>query len=225
MFSKRLTALAAIAASLLCLSGAHAATLISVGFYNPAVDAGIVTVASGADAVVFGGADGVFNINLVTGATGTNTFNTSSNNFATGAGTMNVYVTLSGITDPLGTFALLSAFTSNTLGNATVTEKTFFDSGNGLWGTTGTSQLLASQAFASPGTASATNLVDVLLAPYSVTAVYTITALGAGAFANSTINISAETPLPGTLPLIAGGLGALWMVGRKRRTRKSSVVA
>jgi hypothetical protein len=46
-----------------------------------------------------------------------------------------------------------------------------------------------------------------------------------GAGGQYNLSVTSATPLPGTLPLIAGGLGALWMVGRKRKARKSPAVA
>jgi hypothetical protein len=228
MFSKRLTALAAVAASLVWASTASAVT-VSIGLQQTGVNGGAITIPGTevqlADFASFAGSYGSFNLNATSGIVGNGSFNTNSNNQASAAGTLNVYITAQGITDPTGILAALSSFTENILNTTitSVTEQTFLDPNNNLWGTT---FLLASHVFSGSGlqTASSLNFGDVGDGPYSITALYTIVATGAGG-ANSTINISAETPLPGTLPLIAGGLGALWMVGRKRKARKSPAVA
>jgi len=223
MFSKRLVALAGIAASFLWVSAAHAATLVTIGLQEASENGGAITTeASGADSAIFGGAYGPFNINLVTGLTGTNTFNTSSNNSASGAGTLKVYVTLQGLTEPIGALAVLSSFTENIIDPtiSSVTEATYFDPANGLFELT---TPLASHVFSGVGLAAASSLdlIDILSTdPFSVTALYTIVATGAGT-SNSTINVSAVTPIPGTLPLLAGGLGLLWAVGKKRKARRS----
>jgi hypothetical protein len=227
MISKKLIASAGIAASLVWASTANAATLISIGLQQAGVNGGAITGvgSSGTDSANFNGAYGDFNINLVTGLAADNAFSTTSNNHAMKAATLNVFVTLQGIDDPTGAFAVLSAFTENGLPSGfSVTETTYFNSDNALFGT---NTFLATKTFTGPVTNdsdSSLAFVNVLTTPYSVTAKYTIVAGGAGT-ANSTITISAETPLPGTLPLIASGLGALWMVGRKRKARKTPAVA
>jgi hypothetical protein len=222
MFSKRLVALAGIAASLAWVSTANAVTTVSIGLQEASQNGGAISnVASGADFAVFGGSYGpIFNVTIDSGSLGSNSFNTQSQNQFSGAGTLTVYVTASGLTDPTGLFAALSSFTENSLASGiSVTQQTYFNASDAIFGT---ETLLGEHTFTGPfvttQTESSLDLVNVLATPFSITAKYTIVAQNAGSN-NSTINISAETPLPGTLPLIAGGLGALWMVGRKRKQK------
>ena len=223
MFSKRLVALGGVAASFLWVSAANAVT-VSIGLQQSTVNGGAITnEGSGIDNFSIASISyGTFSSNVASGLTGFggNSFSTNSNNTASSAGTLKVYVTLSDITDPLGVLNVLSSFTENILTTGiSVTEATYFDSGNGVFALTTS---LASHLFTGPLTnasADATNLVDILSAPYSITALYTIVATRPGG-ANSTINIVASTPLPGTLPLLAGGLGVLWAVGKKRKARR-----
>jgi hypothetical protein len=226
MISKRLTVLAGIAASLVWVSTANAVT-VSIGLQAAGVNSGNITdEGSAADHLSFDGSYGAFNINTVAGTAADGTFATNSQNHASSAGTLTVYVTASDISDPIGTFNVLSVFSQNSLpAGFTVTEESFFDQNNEKFSTT---TPLGSHSFNGPVTvpvnASSLDLVTVLTGLYSVTAKYTIVATGSGT-ADSAIHISAETPLPGTLPLIAGGLGALWMVGRKRKARKAPMAA
>jgi hypothetical protein len=227
MISKRLIASAGIVTALFWASAASATT-VSIGLQEASQNGGAVTqMATGSDFAVFGGSYGsIFNITIDSGSLGNTQFITQSQNQFSGAGTLKVYVTASGLTDPTGAFAVLSSFTENALASGvSVTQQTYFNADNAIFGT---ETLLGQHTFTGPfvttQTASSLNLADVLQTPYSITALYTIVTTVAGSN-NSTIDMSVQTPLPGTLPLIAGGLGALWMVGRKRKVRKTPAVA
>jgi hypothetical protein len=228
MFGKKLIASAGIAASLVWASTANAATVVAIEFQE---NGGPITVPVGefqsADFASYVGSFGSWIVNNTSGSSDdtTNSFGTTSLNKATKASTLDVYVTLLGIEDPTGLLNVKSVFTQNSLpAGFTVTEATYFKPNNELWGTDPSAILIASHPFSSPDTFTSNDLVNVLTAPFAVTARYTIVANGAGQ-ALSTIDINAQTPLPGTLPLIASGLGALWMVGRKRKARKAPAVA
>jgi hypothetical protein len=239
MFGKKLIASAGIATALLWASAANATT-ISIGFKEDG--GGITTVATGTTPIVVytggfgpGGAvplgTGDFDFNIATGnQNGTQSFFTQLNLAKTTAGAhvLDVYLTLSDIDNPhtalLGESKFKSIFDG---GISKITEQTFVDPGNQLWGTSGTSILLAQSVFNNGAFTndSSSGTVDPGIGPFfSVTARYTIETSGAGT-ANPTIDIIGTTPLPGTLPLIASGLGALWMVGRKRKARKAPAVA
>jgi len=141
---------------------------------------------------------------------------------AAAPGTLNIFVTSQNLTSPTGFLNFLSGFTSNFInGPLTVTEQTFLDTGNGQFTTTGaTVTALGSHTFTGPGLETASALLAHLAgAPYSVTEVFTIVTTGTGiGNTNDTINLSASAvPLPGALPLFAGGLVGLWALGRRRR--------
>jgi hypothetical protein len=227
MLSKRLIALAGLAASLVWVSAANAVT-VSIGLQETGFNGGAkVTVASAInDTAVFAGGYGTFSSNTITAngnpplpvpsdLLGSTAFNIST----TTAGTLNVFVTAQNISSPIGAISFISSFTQNILSGAisSVTESTYLDTGNGLFETT---TLLSSHTFTGIDTIVLSSLTQGIAGPYSLTQKYTIVATGSGSVL-STIDIAA-TPLPGTLPLIAGGLGALWVVGRKRKTGKTS---
>jgi len=141
------------------------------------------------------------------------------------ASTLTVYVTSQNLLSPSGLVNFLSGFTSNFInGPLTVVEQTFLDTANGLFTGTagGTVHLLGSSGnFVGPGldTASVLTALSTTI-PYSVTEVFRITSTGTGiGNTNDTINLSGTSvvPLPGALPLFAGGLVGLWALGRRRR--------
>lgn len=213
---KPISALSAVVASALWMSAADAAT-VTIGLQESGVNSGnIVTESSGTGSAAFAGAFGTFNLNSVFGATGSDILSTTAfNASSTGSGTLNVWVTAQGLISPTGLSAFLSGFTENTL-SGSVVESTFVDPLNGLFTTTTS---LSSATFTSNNTAVKLAFADVGSGPFSATELFTITAVGTGNFL-STIDLASATPLPGALPLLAGGLTGLWAWSRKRRPKQ-----
>lgn len=134
---------------------------------------------------------------------------------ATGGGTLNIFVTDSGLTSPTGALTFTSSFTSNTLpAGWTLTTATFLSATNALF--TGTP--LSSKTFSAIG-------VDTEMAPgatgsgpYSITEEYTIHATGAGD-TNDTIDMGAPAvgvPEPSALIALVLGFVGIGFLGRRR---------
>jgi hypothetical protein len=115
------------------------------------------------------------------------------------AGTLIVYVTERGLTSPAGINYFISSFTTNALtAGWSVKESTYVDTTNGLYNLTSTgldptATQLATHTFSGINTSTSINASPSLGSPYSETAVFTITAKGAGQD-NSTINIAVPEP-------------------------------
>jgi hypothetical protein len=141
---------------------------------------------------------------------------------ATGAHTLDIFVTGNNITSPSGLLNLFSGFTNVSLSNGwTANLSTQADNGNGNF--TGT--VLDTVSFGGDGiTTFASNMtaLALLTGPYSLTAHFQILTDGVGQ-ANSGIQIAANAvPIPGAVWLFGGGLAGL---GAMLRRRKQSVVA
>ncbi len=221
---KRLITISSVIASALVWASSAGADTITIGLQEAGTNGGAITNEGGSP---FSGSYGTFSTVDVTGASGTSppvVFDSTTTDFVTStAGTLTVFVTDSGITGPLSAAqGFLSTFTSNMLTSGwNLTEETLISSTNALFsGTT-----LSSTPFSSTGTVSGTATGNTGAGPsYSITEEYIIAANGPGN-TNDTIDIQ-STPIPGTLPLLAGGLIGLWAFGRKRvKGRLNSALA
>jgi hypothetical protein len=206
---------AAVVGGAMALSTPANATVF-IGLQEAGYNSGnISTVASDPTLAIFGGSYGTYFLNAVSGAVTPlpHLLDTNSINATTTGGVLKVWVTETGITKPVGLQPLVSSFTENSIsGPVSVMEKTYVDLGNGVF--TGT--LLSSHNFTNIATDTEYSVLENLVAPYSVTTEYIITALGAGS-ANSTINISAIPEVSTWAMMILGffGLGAMLRSGRK----------
>jgi len=208
------------------LLGIPAASAATITIGSSINGGSISTQAIGTDAATATfNAGGGWQTNIVGGlaAAAPDIFNSNSQN-ATNGGTTNIldiFVTASGLTSPTGSVPLLSTFTSNALpAGWSVTEQTFFNANNAVFGV---STPLGSQTFDGIGTGSALTTL-ALTAPYSLTEEYTMRSNGISGSANSTIDISA-VPIPSALPLFAGGLAAMGLLGWRKRKSTTSVLA
>jgi hypothetical protein len=147
---------------------------------------------------------------------------------SSGAQTLNLYIT--GENENVLPAAFLSSFTTNALAAGwSVTETTYVTNcpAGGCTSAFLTTNQLNTYDFSGGGFQALTAAAPGSLAtPYEITELYTIVASGADNVtgASSTIDVSAALPLPAALPLFASGLGALGMLGWRRK-RKAAVVA
>jgi hypothetical protein len=215
---------AGVAAGAMLASGmsAQASTLVSIGL--GAVPATVGT--SGATTGFYFGSSGTFTSVDVTGQLGVvpdillgNTIDVSG-----GGGTLDVWVTATGLTSPTGLQDFVSSLTQNNLTSGwTVTENTFYDPTDTAYGTT---DPLASHMFSAIGTDVLTSGAIGLVSPYSVTEEFVITAPGAGS-TNSTIDISTNSPVPepATWAMMIIGLGCIAAGLRLRKDTRAPSLA
>jgi hypothetical protein len=212
-------------AAVLALASGAQADNISIALQE---DGGAITLVASSSTgyASFVGTYGTFTFNSVSGTGFPNLAEPSlastsldvQNSYAPGTHTLNVFVTQSGVTSPTGVNSFLSSFTSQAFTGLifSVTEQTFIDTTNGLYGGT----LLASSTFTGIGSNSSVNNTPSLSNPYSETVEYTIITNGAGRV-NDTIDIdpSQPTPVPepsgSSLLLSAFGVGGLLLTKRR----------
>ena len=213
-----ITGAAAVVFSLGALGATPASAAIIIGVQEAGVNNGNITTifnGSGSSAAV-SGSYGTFAGTIQTALAGFPDLlgSTSSDQVSStgGPGTLNIYVTETGVTQPLGSPDFLSSFTSNTLpGGWSVTEATYLDPNNGTF----TGSPLSSATFNSIGVQTGSSTLSTGAGPYSLTEKYTLTATGAGT-ALSTIDISA-VPEPAAWTLMLIGIGAIGAGMRMRR--------
>jgi hypothetical protein len=221
VFNKGAVAALAGVALLATMASTASAALISIGLQEAGVNGGAVTtMASGTGSAVFSGAYGSFTLNTVSGATApivTDSVNGNSLDVSSATpGVLNVFITASGLTSPIGNIPFLSSFTENLLtGGITTLLQTGLSTANALYALT---TPLGSANFTNIGTSVQTTTAATGSGPYSVTEEYTITSTGVGN-ANSTIIVTA-VPEPSTWAMmILGFLGVGFLAYRRKGSR------
>ena len=144
--------------------------------------------------------------------------NTQSN----AAGVLTIYITQTDLTPFSGN--LLSSFTSNSIlnfgtGAASVSEYTYVDPTNGLFGGTE----MANASFNSIG-ATTKSVAQTLTAPFSETTKYVVNIGAGGGSVNDTINISGAgaVPEPASWAMMLVGFG---FIGASLRQRRRAAVS
>lgn len=202
---------------------AQATPTISIGLQQTGTNGGALTTVAG-PAPAPGGTGiinysyGTFNINSITSSgdllPGDNFGTTSINTSTSLGGTLTVWATETGITNPSPLASILSGFTLNNDSGAfqSTAEYTYVDPSNTAYGT---SNQLSTASFTGIGSHSETSAFLNLLGPYSITERFVITMTGVGT-SNATITMQA-VPEPGALVMFGAGLLGLVVVFRWRR--------
>jgi PEP-CTERM motif len=208
------------AAAFIATTGAAHSATISIG---TALNGGLITLQAFGTApgpVSWAGSVGGYGINVVDGVDLTAASLNSNAQDGTSAGThdtLDIYVSVSGVTQFSGVIQSLSGLTVNLLTPGwTVVESTYEDNSDAVFGT---ANLLATHSF-STGPDVHTQLASVLVTtPFSVTEVYQISANGHPGSANDTIDLSAVVPEPSTWGLMGCGFAGLSLIGLIRRRK------
>jgi hypothetical protein len=214
---KTLLPVAVAAAALAASASANAATTITIGASNGGAPTTLTSTTNpgSTNAGVLGAAVGNFDVNNITASFGplpdllsSTALDTSNNGLG---GTLDVYVTIQGLTSAMA-HTFKSSLTENVLSAGwTVTESTFLNNDNALFGT---ETLLTSHPFTDIGTFIGTSTPGTSDL-FSVTELYHITAVGKGN-AQSTIDVSG-VPEPATWGLMILGFGGVGAMVRGRR--------
>jgi len=131
-----------------------------------------------------------------------------------GVGVLKLWVTLTGVSSPLGNLEWTSGFTENLLPKGwTVLEETLVSTSDAKYAGT----VLSSYTFTTNGAQSFVKSFNTGSGPYSVTEYYQITAPTAN-LSESTISLSA-VPEPGAWALMLIGVGGLGLALRRSRVR------
>jgi PEP-CTERM motif len=219
---RKIMLLSAVAVAALGVAGTTHASTISIG---TSINGGAITTqASGATPgpVTFTGAVGAYNLDTVSGVdlTAASLDSNSINATATGTlDTLNIFVSASDITSFSGLVQALSGLTVNVLTPGwTVTESTFEDNSNTVFGTT---TLLATHSFTSgPDTFTLLTPVSVTT-PFSVTEEFVIQSNGISGATNNTIDLSGSVPEPSTWAMLGLGFAGMGLAGLTRRRKGS----
>jgi hypothetical protein len=224
-----LFASATLAGAIAALSAPASAQTVTIGLQEAGINSGNITNEGGAAGTdSFNGSYASFNINNISGTVGVlpDLLNSDAIDQASSstAGTLDVYVTYSGLNGPLGpSVSFLSTLTSNAVpAGWTVSEKTFVDPANGLFTTT---EPLASSVFTSIGTDAQSDTAATGSGPYSVTEEYIIAASGTTGTANDTIDVSAAAPEPAAWAMMLFGIFGVGAVLRGTRNQRATASA
>ena len=216
-----LSILAGVAAAALSLAVSTANADIFIGLQQN--DDPIQTVASGPGFVIFDDPFGEFESVAVAGFGQPSTVpptllqvgNVSINNEDGDAGTLTVYVTSTGNTDPLGLLEFISNLgTFELTPGWTATLETYVDPGNGVYALT---TLLGSAFFTDVAFDLDTAIANAGGGPYSKTAVIRITAPTEGVARPSVSLAATAVPEPASLALLSAALAGLGIIARRRR--------
>ena len=229
---RKFSFLTAVAAAALGLAGTAHASTISIG---TSINGGAITLqSSGATPgpVTFTGPVGSYNLDTVSGVdlTAASLDSNSINGTSLGSfDTLNIFVSASDITSFSGVVQALSGLTVNFLTPGwSVTESTFEDNSNTVFGTTAnslTATLLATNTFTSgPDTFTLTTPVSVT-APFSVTEEFVIKSNGFSGAANNTIDLSGTVPEPATWVMMTLGFVGLGYAAIRRSSKDQSALA
>jgi hypothetical protein len=224
-----LLSLLAATALPLALGGTTQAALISIG---TSLNGGAITTQSSGPTpgpVTFSGPVGLYNLDTVSGVdlTAASLDSNSINATATGTfDTLDIFVSASDITSFNGVVQALSGLTVNFLSRGwTVTESTFEDNSNTVFGTTGASvTLLATKTFSSGPDIFTKNTPVSVTSPFSVTEEFTVRSNGFSGAANNTIDLSGTVPETSTWAMLVLGFMGLGYTAFRRnaKTRRAA---